>query len=151
MEDKNNDIINNDIKQVIVMRKDLHMRSGKIAAQAAHASLKVFFDMMQIEYGLNTVKNGDAYKYALCLPKGEIGDDMYKWINGIFKKIVVGVDNIADVVNSYEEAKRLGLPCSLICDLGLTEFGGERTITCCAIGPAHNNKIDKITGKFNLL
>ena len=29
-------------KQVIVMRKDLNMRKGKIAAQAAHASIKVF-------------------------------------------------------------------------------------------------------------
>jgi len=141
----------NDIKQVLVVRKDLNMRKGKIAAQCSHASLKVFFDMMIIEYGLNTVKNGDAYKYVLWFPKGEIGDDMYEWINGLFKKIVVGVDNLADVVNSYEEAKRQGLPCSIIYDAGLTEFGGVKTITCCAIGPANSNKIDKITGKFNLL
>ena len=33
------------IKQVIVVRKDLKMRKGKIAAQAAHASMKVFFDL----------------------------------------------------------------------------------------------------------
>ena len=31
-------------KQVIVMRKDLNMRKGKMIAQGAHASMKVFFD-----------------------------------------------------------------------------------------------------------
>ena len=31
-------------KQVIVMRKDLNMRKGKMIAQGSHASLKVFFD-----------------------------------------------------------------------------------------------------------
>jgi len=35
------------VKQVIVVRKDLNMRKGKIAAQASHASLKVFFDRMK--------------------------------------------------------------------------------------------------------
>lgn len=34
------------IKQVIVVRKDLNMRKGKLAAQVAHASMKVFFDRM---------------------------------------------------------------------------------------------------------
>ena len=30
-----------DVKQVIIIRKDLGMRKGKVAAQAAHASMKV--------------------------------------------------------------------------------------------------------------
>lgn len=33
-------------KQVIVMRTDLKMRKGKMIAQGAHASMKVFFDAM---------------------------------------------------------------------------------------------------------
>ena len=32
------------IKQVIVVRKDLNMRKGKMCAQVAHASLKIFLD-----------------------------------------------------------------------------------------------------------
>lgn len=33
-------------KQVIVMRKDLNMRKGKMVAQGAHASMAVLLDMM---------------------------------------------------------------------------------------------------------
>lgn len=32
------------VKQVIVMRKDLNMRKGKMISQGSHASLKVFLD-----------------------------------------------------------------------------------------------------------
>ena len=35
-----------DIKQVIVLRKDLNMRKGKMVVQGSHASMKVFFDMI---------------------------------------------------------------------------------------------------------
>ena len=39
-----------DVKQVIVIRKDLKMRSGKECAQVAHASMKIFFDRMKEVY-----------------------------------------------------------------------------------------------------
>ncbi len=39
----------NNIKQVLVIRKDLNMSPGKLAAQVAHASMKVFFDRMSTE------------------------------------------------------------------------------------------------------
>ena len=35
------------VKQIIVVRKDLNMRKGKIAAQAAHASMAVLLDSMR--------------------------------------------------------------------------------------------------------
>ena len=33
-----------DIKQVIIIRKDLNMRKGKMIAQGSHSSMKVLFD-----------------------------------------------------------------------------------------------------------
>jgi len=74
-----------------------------------------------------------------------------KWLNGIFKKIVVGAENLNDMITAYNEAKKQGIPCSLIEDAGLTEFGGQVTITAAAIGPDSPEKIDKITGNFVLL
>jgi PTH2 family peptidyl-tRNA hydrolase len=35
------------VKQVIVMRKDLNMRKGKMVAQGAHASMKVMMEKMR--------------------------------------------------------------------------------------------------------
>ena len=131
-----------DPKQVIIMRKDLNMRKGKMIAQGAHASMKVFFDKFIWD---------DQNTYGWARLYVETNSPIAQWINGLFKKIVVGADSLADIVNSYEEAKRQNIPCSIIYDAGLTEFGGEETCTCCAIGPDDPDKIDKITSKFKLL
>jgi len=139
-----------DVKQVIVIRKDLNMRKGKMIAQGSHASMAVIFNYMWPNYLHKPLKAFDK-KFTITLPEGELGEDMYEWMTGMFKKIVVGADSLAELVNVYQEAKLMGLPCSLIEDKGLTEFGGEITITACAIGPASSEKIDLITGKLSLL
>jgi len=130
------------IKQVIVIRKDLNMRKGKIAAQAAHASMKVFFDRGEIkEYGYTEWNNFEF----------RITPEMQEWIEGSFTKICVSVDSEAQVLEVYNKALSSGIPCSLITDSGLTEFHGIPTVTCCAIGPDDSEKIDKITGGLKLL
>jgi PTH2 family peptidyl-tRNA hydrolase len=129
-------------KQVIVIRKDLNMRKGKMCSAASHASLKVFLDKL-VWAGQESY--GDAIFHV------EQDSPMAKWLNGIYKKIVVSADTLAEVVNAYEEAKRRNIPCSIIMDAGLTEFNGVPTITCCAIGPDDSDKIDEITKDFKLL
>jgi PTH2 family peptidyl-tRNA hydrolase len=44
-----------------------------------------------------------------------------------------------------------GLEVHLITDNGKTEFHGEPTRTCLAIGPDDAEKIDAITGRLQLL
>ena len=129
-------------KQVIIIRKDLNLRKGKMCSSASHASLKVILDKLEWS---GQESYGDASFHV------ERDSPMAKWLNGIYKKIVVGADTLAEVVNAYEEAKRQNIPCSLITDIGLTEFGGVPTITCCAIGPDNSDKIDEITKDFKLL
>lgn len=125
-------------KQVIVVRKDLNMRKGKIAAQAAHASLAALFNTGGI-----TEKN-----LTIPLPnKSAIND----WVNGSFTKICVSVDSEAELIEVYQAAVKAKLICALITDAGLTEFNGVPTKTCCAIGPEWSDEIDKITGKLKLL
>ena len=76
-------------KQVIVVRKDLNMRKGKIAAQAAHASLKAILDLCH--------KDGDNLTLHM--------DDRLKpWITGLFKKICVSVNSEAELINIYQQA-----------------------------------------------
>ena len=141
-----------DIKQVIVIRKDLNMRKGKMISQGSHASMAVIFNYMTPNYLHPITDPGlERFHFDINLPATETGEDMRTWMTGMFKKIVVGVDSLAELVNIYQTAKAAGLPCSLIEDKGLTEFGGEITITACAVGPASSEKIDPITGKLTLL
>ena len=131
-------------KQVIVMRTDLKnsnghkIRTGKLIAQGAHASLKAVLD-----WGTND-KNG----LLIELPsKSPLKD----WIEGRFTKVCVSVDSEKELLEIYNKAKAAGLICSLITDAGLTEFNGVPTKTCCAIGPEWSEDIDKITGHLKLL
>jgi len=128
-------------KQVIVIRKDLNMRKGKIASQAAHASIKVFFDRME--------KAPWVFPEPCYLTV--VTEAMAEWINGLFTKICVYVESEEELLNLYNKAKESGIPCSLIQDAGLTEFGGVPTYTCIAVGPDYNERVDEITGGLPLL
>ncbi len=111
-------------KQVIIFRKDLKIGKGKIAAHAAHASLA-----------------------ALKLANKEI---VKKWEKNGAKKVVLKVENLRELKEIYEKAKRKSLPCFLTKDAGLTQVKkGE--IICLAIGPEKENKIDELTGNLKLL
>jgi PTH2 family peptidyl-tRNA hydrolase len=136
------------IKQVIVMRKDLNMRKGKMVAQGAHAAMKVFFNMIITR---TTNPDFDSITYSLLLPPGETGKNVSAWIEGIFKKICCSVDSEEELLKVHIAAQEKGIPCALIQDAGITEFGGVPTYTCCAIGPAKAELIDPITGGLKLL
>lgn len=132
----------NNVKQVVVIRKDLKMRKGKIVAQGCHASMAAILDQGYIEFdevdGLS----------AFILP---MSPDMEEWLGYLFTKICVSVDSEEELLDIYNQAKDAGLVCSLIKDSGLTEFDGVATFTACAVGPGKNEEIDKITGNLKLL
>jgi len=124
-------------KQVIVMRKDLNMRKGKMIAQGAHASLKVFLD-----------RRGEAEGGVLAIP---LTEPMTAWLGGRFTKVCVSVTSEAELDAIYARAREAGLACALIVDAGHTEFGGVPTKTCCAIGPDWVEEVDAVTGGLPLL
>ena len=144
-------------KQVIVIRADLRnskgnkIRTGKLIAQGAHASMKVILDSMDIQgnfkYTSSNGQKGEATGYL----KMEAGSALNDWITGRFTKVCVSVDSETELFEIVNNAQSAGLPCALITDAGLTEFGGVPTRTCCAIGPAWSEDIDKITGHLKLL
>ncbi len=126
-----------DIKQVIVIRKDLKMRRGKEIVQGCHAS------NMFLMWRLGTIKKGASIHYTLT----EVEE---LWMAGNYKKVCVTVNSESEMDGIYEEAKLAGLEVHMVTDLGLTEFNLEPTKTCLAIGPDYSEKIDKITGKLPL-
>jgi len=126
-------------KQVIVMRKDLGMRKGKMIAQGAHASLKAVLDAGAPDPG------GATYAIA-------IDPELAAWLaHGRFTKVCVSVDSEAELDAVVEAARRAQVRCALIVDSGRTEFHGVPTKTCCAVGPAWSDAVDAITGDLPLL
>jgi len=123
-------------KQVLVYRRDLKMRKGKIAAQCAHAAMAVFF---QRNRGSVTELN---------VP---LDGPMAAWVGGRFTKICLSCDDEEALVAAYEAAKARGIPCSIITDAGRTEFHGVPTRTAIALGPAAITEIDAITGPDGLV
>lgn len=119
-----------DVKQVIVMRKDLKMRRGKEIAQGAHASMSFIVK--------KTIEN-----------KGFTLQEM-EWMKGLFTKVCVRVDSVEELDKVVDAARAAGLQVEVITDSGKTEFAGVPTKTCIAIGPDMPEKIDPITGHLEL-
>lgn len=114
-------------KQVIVLRSDLKMGKGKIAAQAGHAAVSAA---------------EEARKHFQKWWK--------EWLNEGQCKIAVKVMSEEELRKLGAMAKKAGLPHALISDRGLTQLP-PATVTCLAIGPAPSSEVDQITGKLALL
>ncbi len=134
--------MSHNIKQVIVVRKDLNMRTGKSIAQSCHGSMAVILNMMKVS------SNGMKVTRSLELKKD---DPVQQWLESGFAKICVYVNSEEELLDIYQQAQDKKLPCVLITDSGKTEFKGVPTITVVAIGPAPAEDIDPITGSLKLL
>ena len=115
-----------ELKQMIVMRKDLNMRKGKLIAQGAHASMKAY------------VENQDHPRFK-------------EWLSGTFTKIAVSVDSEDELLYIMNMAKEKGLITTLVTDAGRTEFNGVLTNTCISVGPATSEELEGITSHLKLL
>lgn len=119
------------IKQVIVMRKDLNMRKGKMVAQGSHASIAFLTKRLQKNESLTDVQK--------------------EWLENSFTKICVSVENEKELLAIKEKAENNNVECHLVTDNGLTEFKGVPTNTCLALGPDHSEVLDLISGDLKLL
>jgi PTH2 family peptidyl-tRNA hydrolase len=138
------------VKQVVVVRKDLNMRKGKLAAQVAHASMKVLLDgMFQNHNKLSwSDPKTDFHEWKLLVTDK---DPLYEWLTGRFTKIVVYVESEEELKELQAKANLTNVRSALIQDAGNTEFNGVPTYTCLAIGPSYAERIDAITGELPLI
>ena len=112
------------MKQVILVRQDLDMGKGKIGAQCAHAAVEA--EMLSSR------------------------SKVEEWLNEGAKKVVLKVKDLRELKEYEKEAKKEKLVVATIIDRGLTEVKPS-TVTCMAIGPDEENKIDKVTKDLKLL
>jgi len=113
-------------KQVIVVRGDLDLSRGKLAAQVAHAAVGAFLEAERS------------------------GAPVDAWLREGQKKVVVRCEDERELFELEERARGLGLPCFLVRDAGLTELE-PGTPTCLGVGPEEEREVDKVTGHLPLL
>jgi peptidyl-tRNA hydrolase, PTH2 family len=116
-----------DFKQVIIVRRDVNMGTGKTAVQVAHAAVM----------GAEKVKASRREWFNSWLAAGQA-------------KVVVKVKNIEELMDVRMRAEELNLPVVQVHDSGLTQIP-TGTITCIGIGPAPSDLIDKVTFELKLL
>jgi peptidyl-tRNA hydrolase, PTH2 family len=120
-------VLDMDFKQVIIVRRDVNMGTGKIAAQVAHAAVM----------GAEKVKASRRNWFSSWFAAGQA-------------KVVVKVKNIEELMEVRKQAEELFLPVVQVQDSGLTQIPSG-TITCVGIGPAPSELVDKITLGLKLL
>lgn len=135
-------------KMMIVMRRDLKMRKGKIAAQAGHACIDVILMALSKEGRLNdfeTTNDGIALRDT-DKPTTPLSD----WFKYGCAKICVYVDSEEELIDIAEKAKEKDIIVAVITDAGMTEFHGVPTKTCLAVESLPAEVADELTGNLPL-
>ncbi len=114
-------------KQVILIRTDLKMGTGKKCAQACHASVS--------SADLVRVKNKAIWKL---------------WKNLGQKKVVVKITNLDELRTIAKLLEKAKLIHFVVKDAGLTQLE-PGTITAVGVGPDKSSLIDEVTGNLKLL
>ncbi|RLG78804.1 MAG: peptidyl-tRNA hydrolase [Thermoprotei archaeon] len=114
-------------KQVIVVRTDIKMSRGKLAAQVAHASVLAAFTAYHKKKEWFTA-----------------------WWNSGQKKVVLKGGTEKELLDLAEKALKQKLPVAIVRNAGYTELE-PGTLTAIAIGPAPSDYIDNLTGDLKLL
>lgn len=136
-------------KQMIVMRRDLKMRKGKIAAQAGHACVEATLAALVREKRLNQVRaTPDGWVYLD--DEGVEPTPLSDWFEAGVAKVCVYVDSEEALLDLADQAQEKGFVYSLVRDAGLTEFHGEPTYTCLALEPLLPEQVDPLTGDLPL-
>jgi peptidyl-tRNA hydrolase, PTH2 family len=112
-------------KLALLIRTDLDMSRGKIAAQAAHAAVA-----------------------AVLASQGS--SDCAAWLAEGQPKVVLRVPSAEELSRIAGAARAAGLPVEVVQDAGRTQVPSG-TLTCCAIGPAASAQVDQLTGSLSLL
>jgi peptidyl-tRNA hydrolase, PTH2 family len=113
------------VKLALVVRTDLDMGRGKIAAQVAHAAVAATLASL-----------GTA--------------DLAAWLDEGQPKVVLRVRTAGQLEDVVRQARAGGLPVEVISDAGRTQVT-PGTLTCCALGPAESQRIDAVTAGLALL
>ena len=132
---------------MIVMRRDLKMRKGKIAAQAGHACIEAILRALNKENRINDFEITDGE--TVLKNTGE-NTPLSDWFEYGCAKVCVYVDSQEALLDIAKKAEEKGIIAAVIPDAGMTEFHGVPTKTCLALEPLPAEVADEITGELPL-
>eukprot|EP00252_Welwitschia_mirabilis_P010916 TRINITY_DN24584_c0_g2_i1.p1 TRINITY_DN24584_c0_g2~~TRINITY_DN24584_c0_g2_i1.p1 ORF type:complete len:186 (+),score=39.50 TRINITY_DN24584_c0_g2_i1:520-1077(+) len=115
-----------DFKMVLVVRNDLRMGKGKIAAQCSHATLGLYKKLF--------------YRAPKALQRWEMCGQM---------KIVTKTESEEELLLLQNQAKRLNLPTHVTIDAGRTQVAPDTRTVMAILGP--KEVVDQVTGELSLL
>ncbi|XP_072209912.1 peptidyl-tRNA hydrolase 2, mitochondrial [Excalfactoria chinensis] len=115
-----------EFKMVLIVRNDLKMGKGKVAAQCSHAAVSAYKQVQR--------RNPELLK---------------QWEYCGQPKVVLKAPDEDTLIQLLADAKRLGLTVSLIQDAGRTQIApGSQTVL--GIGPGPADVVDKVSGHLKL-
>ncbi|SPO05781.1 related to PTH2 - Aminoacyl-tRNA hydrolase [Cephalotrichum gorgonifer] len=122
-------------KLVLVVRTDLGMTKGKIAAQAGHATLACFKELSRA---------------AQRNPNSAEARILRRWERRGQKKVAVQIKSEDELTELMGIARSLGVTAEVIADAGRTQID-PGSLTVLGVGPAPESLINQVTGHLKLL
>ncbi|KAM7306805.1 peptidyl-tRNA hydrolase 2, mitochondrial [Ixodes scapularis] len=126
IEQEGGDWARGELKLVLIVRSDVKMEKGKVAAQCSHAAVT-------------------AFKQALRRQPNALR----RWEDQGQRKVVLRVPSEDEMLELADKARRAGLVTALIRDAGRTQVApGTRTVL--GIGPGPEPLVDSVTSHLKL-
>ncbi|KAL0940964.1 peptidyl-trna hydrolase 2 [Colletotrichum truncatum] len=126
---------NEECKLVLVVRTDLGMTKGKMAAQASHATLACY----------KSLSNAAARD-----PSSPAAKILSRWERLGQAKIAVQIKNQEEMLELMGKARSLGITAEVIADAGRTQIEAG-SLTVLGVGPAPRSLVDQVTSHLKLL
>ena len=122
------------MRRLFIIRKDLGLSSGKLAAMVGHCAEAYWSNLIKAHAKL--VGSGSETRYVASF---EIAPDVYEgYLEGLFVKTVCEAKSLSHLLKAREAAKELGLKegadFGLINDACLTELVPENEDGTCTVG-----------------
>ncbi|KAJ0125374.1 peptidyl-trna hydrolase pth2 [Diaporthe amygdali] len=123
-------------KLILVVRTDLGMTKGKIAAQCGHATLACFKSISKAARAAG--------------PGSPAARLLQRWERHGQAKVALQTKSADELHELLAKARSLGITAEVIADAGRTQID-PGSLTVLGVGPAPKSAVDQVTGHLKLL
>ena len=122
------------VKQTIIVRKDLKMQKGRMASVVSQASMKFLIEN-------NEAERGDEIRVRLSQQEAE-------WINSSFSRSVLSVDSQEALKDIAFKCEMSGIDVYYVFDDKELNEGEIRELLSISLGPDEEDLIEQVVGSL---